>query len=235
MDAPAAPSFTGKIWKNSLWVSLLTFLFFFCYVLALDGNFSLASFSKMVAGTSGFLLAYSFSLSTLGYYFNFLDSKVIYRKYLGLMGYFFALGYSIMLLFVDPNRYFYGFFENFWSADFLLGLAAMAILTVMALISNNSALKLLGPKRWRSILRLGYLAFFLLVIRGIILEGDQWLAWLVSGTGLPPVRLLLSVVAIFVIFTHYSLFFTEWQKKKKTVPPVSFPGSLPADSIAEKG
>lgn len=222
MTEVSTPSFTAKLWKNSFWVALVTFLFFTGYVYFLDVSFSLVSWSKVVAGTSGFLLAYSLSLSTLGYYFNFLDSKVIYRKYLGLLGYYFALFYSVMLLFVNPDRYFYGFFANFWSADFVLGLSAMAILTVMALVSNNSALKFLGPARWRAILRLGYLAFFLLVVRAIILEGDLWSSWLATESGLPPVRLLLSVVAIFVIFTHYAIYFSEWLKKKspKNGPPV---------------
>lgn len=214
MTEDGAPHFAVRLWKNSLWVSFFTFLFFMGYVSILDEGLLLLSWSKVVAGTSGFLLAYSLFLSTVGYYFNFLDSKVIYRKYLGLMGYYFALLYSVMLLFVNPERYFYGFFENFWSADFVLGLSAMAILTVMALISNNRALKLLGPARWRSILRLGYLAFFFLVVRAIILEGDLWQSWLAAGSGLPPVRLLLSVVAIFVIFTHYSIYFSEWLKRK---------------------
>lgn len=226
MAADGAPSFTAKLWKNSLWVSFFTLLFFTGYVFLLEGLLSLLSWSKVIAGTSGFLLAYSLSLSTLGYYFNFLDSKVIYRKYLGLMGYYFALLYSVMLLFVSPDRYFYGFFENFWSADFVLGLTAMAIFTVMAFISNNQALKLLGPGRWRAILRLGYLAFFLLVLRAIILEGDLWHAWIRGGEGLPPVRLVLSVVAMFVIFTHYSVYFSEWFKRGKGIKVN--PGSSPS-------
>lgn len=236
--AEGAPSFTIKLWKNSLWISFFTFLFFVGYVFILDGDLTLLSWSKVIAGTSGFLLAYSLSLSTIGYYFNFLDSKVIYRKYLGLMGYYFALFYSAMLLFVNPDRYFYGFFEHLGSGDFVFGLSAMAILTVMALISNNKALKFLGPVRWRAILRLGYLAFFLLVVRGIILEGDLWQAWLTSGSGLPPVRFLLSVVALFVIFSHYSIYFLEWWKKKhqKIHPdqPVPQENSQPAPLAREE-
>src|SRR5688572_22305725 len=102
MSEALAQSFTRALWKNSLWISFFTLLFFVGYVSLLEGVSTLLSWSKVVAGTSGFLLAYSLSLSTIGYYFNFLDSKVIYRKYLGLMGYYFALLYSVMLLFVNP-------------------------------------------------------------------------------------------------------------------------------------
>jgi len=206
-------SLERRMWRGTALVTALTFIFFVAYVLLLDKGLTLVGWSKCVAGTSGMLLAYSLSLSTLGYYFNFLDSKVIYRKYLGLAGYFFALLYCFLLLVINPERYWYGFFENFWSADFILGLSAMAILTVMAAISADGALRALGPVRWRAILRLGYLAFFLLVLRGAILEGDMWHTWIVSGSGLPPVRLFLSVVAMFVIFFRVSIVFCEWRKK----------------------
>lgn len=202
-----------RLWRNTGFVAALTFLFFVGYVALLDKTFTLAAWSKCVAGTSGLLLAYSFSLSTLGYYFDFLDSKVIYRKYLGLAGYFFALLYCFMLLVINPDRYLFGFFDNLWSADFIFGLSAMAIFTIMAVISNNRLMRILGPIRWRKILRLGYLAFFLLVLRAIVLEGDMWHTWLISGSGLPPVRLFLSFVALFVIFFRLSVVFSEWRKK----------------------
>lgn len=216
-DANFSRALEVRLWRNTWLVAALTFLFFIMYMACLDGTFTLAVWAKVVAGTSGLLLAYSLSLSTWGYYFDFLDRKVIYRKYLGLAGYWLALLYSVMLLFLDPDRYWFGLFENFWSADIFLGLVAMSILTVMALISNTQALRMLGAKRWRTILRLGYLAFFLLVLRGVILEGDIWQAWLVSGSGLPPLRLFLSFVALFVIFFRFSINFSEKRRYENQV------------------
>lgn len=216
MIAEKSRSLEARLWSSTALVTVLTFLFFLVYVWFLDAPFTLASLSKCVAGTSGLLLAYSLSLSSFGYYFDFLDTKIIYRKYFGLVGYFFALAYCFLLLILDPERYWYGFFENFWSADFVLGLAAMAILTVMALVSNNRALHILGAHRWRVILRFGYLAFFLLVLRAVILEGDMWHVWLVSGSGLPPVRLFLSFVALGVIFFRLSVLFALSSQEKKS-------------------
>lgn len=212
-DEQGIISMEARLWRNTAFVAALTFLFFMVYVALLDKTFTLAAWSKCVAGTSGLLFAYSLSLSTLGYYFDALDSKIIYRKYLGMMGYFFALLYCFILLIINPDRYLYGFFENFWSADFVFGLGAMVIFTIMAVISNNRLMELLGPIRWRNILRLGYLAFFLLVLRAMILEGDLWHTWLISGSGLPPVRLFLSFIALFVIFFRLSVAFSKWRKK----------------------
>ncbi len=213
VDKQKMISMEVQLWRNTAFVAALTFLFFMVYVALLDKTFALAAWSKVVAGTSGLLFAYSLSLSTLGYYFDVFDKKIIYRKYLGLAGYFFALAYCFLLLIINPDRYLFGFFDNLWSADFVFGLGAMVIFTIMAAISNNRLMQVLGPIRWRNILRLGYLAFFLLVLRATILEGDLWHIWMVSSGGLPPVRLFLSFVAIFVIFFRLSIVFSEWRKK----------------------
>lgn len=213
-DTPADP--TSKVLVTSIQVTLCTFAFLIVYVGLLDSDFGLLSWSTVVAGTAGLLFAYSFSLSTLGYYFGFLNDKLLYRKYFGLGGYFLALGYSSMLLLVDPALYLYGFFDSLWSADFILGLGAVVILTMTALVSNSTAMKLLGPQRWRSVLRLGYMAYFLLAVRAALIEGTLWQGWLRAEEGiLPPIRLLLFVVALVVILSHCSIYFNEWRKKAK--------------------
>lgn len=161
--------------------------------------------SKAVAGTGGFLIGFSFILSSMCYYFDFLDKKIGYRKFLGVTGYYFALTYAILLLFVNPNRYFYGFFENLATPDFILGLTALAILTIMAAVSNNKAMLAIGPKRWRTILRFGYIAYGLLVLRAFFVDGEQWIAWVATMDQVPPPRLVLTVFACIVIGLRISV------------------------------
>lgn len=219
MDTPQ-PS-TRLWWRHSSFIALGAALFYTGYVFILDGKFDLVSLAKVMAGTANFLFAASFSLSALGYYFNFLDSKIIYRKYLGLLGFFASLIYSLLLPLVRPERYFYGFFENFWSSDVLLGLGSMIIFAVMAIISNNNAMQAIGPIRWRAILRLGYVAFFLLVLRAYLNNEnpigsdprpEMWAAYFAHPSGLPPVRLFLSFIAMAVIFLRLSIEFDKWRK-----------------------
>lgn len=217
---------TKKLWKNSLLVTSGISAFFFVYVSILDGPFTLVSFAKVMAGTANFLFAMSLSLSSFGYFFNFLDSKVVYRKYFGLLGYFAALTYTLLLPVLRPERYFFGLSEYFWTSDVLLGLSAMAIFTGMALISNDRAMLAIGPVRWRSLLRLGYVAFFLLVVRAVMNESnpigadpkpEYWMAYFQSLDTLPPTRLLFSVVAVTVIFSRLSVEFDKY-RKRVTVP-----------------
>ncbi len=188
---------------------MLAFAFFnlfLVYVYFLGDSLTyLISWSKAVAGTSAVLLGMSLSLSSFGYYFDFLDRHIIYRKYFGLVGFWTALLYSIMLLFVNPARYFYGFFENLLSADFIFGLSAMIIFTFMAIISNNWAIRWLGSERWRFFLGLGYVAYALLVIRAVFIEGHLWIEWLDTVNGLPPARLLISCYAVSVLLFRASV------------------------------
>ena len=89
---------------------------------------------NILAGTSGILLAMSFSLSSFAYYFDFLDSKLVYRKYLGLMGYFFALAYALIVAFLNPIMYIFSFPYNLFEPTIGLAIVSIAILTFMALI-----------------------------------------------------------------------------------------------------
>lgn len=198
-------SVVTKMWIYSLGLALALFMFFLGYVFLESGSFTLLSVSMAVAATAAVMIGLSFALSGFCFYFDFLDRKIAYRKYLGLVGFWFALTYSIMLLFVDPNRYFYGFLDNLLSADFILGLTAMAILTFMAFISNNRAMKKLGVKRWRYGLRLGYLAYLFLIIRATMLDHDIWIAWFQLPVTLPPVRLVISIFATAVLVFRLSM------------------------------
>jgi len=168
------------------------------------------------------MIGLSFALSGIGYYFDFLDKKIAYRKYFGLVGFWLALAYSVLLLFVDPEKYFYGFFDHLGSAEVLLGLGAMGILTAMALISNPWGIKKIGAKRWKGVLHLGYLAYGFLIIRAYILEHGAWGEWISDPNGLPPPRLVVSLFAVAVIVFRGSISISLYRKRKNTpIPPVS--------------
>ncbi len=222
-DALQTESLETRLWKNTVLMAVPAFLFYAVYVTILDSGFHLTSFAKVIAGVSNLFLGISLSLSSFGYYFNFLDSKVVYRKYFGLVGYFAALFYCVLLAIVRPERYFFGFFENFFTSDILLGLLSMVIFTGMALISNNKAMLWIGPQRWRKYLRFGFLAYFLLVVRAYLNNEnpigsepipEMWGLYLTNPEGLPPARLLFSVIAMAVIFFRLSLEVDKWRKKR---------------------
>lgn len=213
----SAQNVKQKIWRHSLCLSLLTCVVFWLGLYFLEAGFSLANFSQALAGTAAVLIGASFALSGFCYYWDFLDTKIIYRKYLGLVGFWYALAYSISLLLVYPDRYFFGFFKNFLSADFILGLSSMAIFTFMALISTDKIMIKMGPHIWRQFMRLGYLAWFLLVLRAWFLEKDLWIDWLLARQGWPSPRLVLSFFVIAVILFRISIEFSKVIRRNKIV------------------
>jgi len=204
-----------KMWSSAIQLAVLIMAILLIYVYFYNNALNLLAISQAIAGTAGLMIGLSFALSSIGYYWDFLDHQVGYRKYYGLVGFWLALIYSISLLFIDTEKYLNGFFKNFFSADFLLGLFAMAILTLMAIVSTKKFMVKLGPQRWRLILRLGYIAYALLVIRAVVLENQLWLDWADTLDGLPPPRIIISAFALFVIFLRGSLFISLRLKKTK--------------------
>lgn len=202
-----------KIWIHSWILALIIYIILLVVTYQLDKTFGFFTISKALAGASALLLGASFSLSGFCYWWDFLDTKIAYRKQLGLAAYWLALAYSISLLFLDPNKYFFNFFDNFLSADILLGLISMAILTVLAIISTDKMMLRLGPKRWRLMLRFGYLAWLLLALRAYLIEKNLWFEYLITGQGFPPPRLLLTIFVMAVILFRLSV-----DISKKCVP-----------------
>lgn len=200
------PAIELKSWGKSIAYALIFFCFFTWYVFVYFGSFTLVAVSLIFAATGAVLIGSSFALSGIGYYFNFLDKEVYERKYLGLLGYFFALTYTFMLPFVNPELYWYGIPKNLFSADYILGIGAMLILTMMAIISNKSMMLKVGPQRWRKLLRLGYVAYAMLIARAIVVEGRVWYVWFFElSMSLPPPRLLISIFAALVILLRISV------------------------------
>ena len=193
------------MWEAVIFSSFFLFMILNFYEYFYAHEFSMVTVARATAGVGSLMIGVSFALSGFAYFFDFLDRVLGYRKNIGLIGYYFALSYCWMLLYIEPSKYFYGFFENIASWDFILGLAGMAIFTFMAIISNNKAMKIMGVSTWRRGLRLGYLAIALLIARTVILEGDHWRQWLQNPGGLPPLAMLITIFAFCVILLRLAM------------------------------
>ncbi len=195
-----------KLWKTAISQAIIFFIILLGYAYIYNNELSLLCVSQAVAGTAGFMIGISLALGSLAYFKRSLGPKVANRKYIGLVGFWLALTYTLMLLWLDPDRYFFGFFGTISAADGFFGLTAIIILSFMALISNNWGIRKLGVKNWRIVLRLGYVAYFLLVLRAIALEWEIWSAWWSMPLfELPPPRLVVSIFAILVILLRIAV------------------------------
>lgn len=186
------------MWRNSIVFSLGLYLLVLAYVWTYTGSFSFVVVSNAAAGTGGLLIGMSFALSGLSYFFNVFDAKLQYRKYLGLTGYWFALFYSLSIVFRYPDSYITNLASTMREPQAIMGFVAMTILTGMMIISHTYWMKRLG-RHWRELLRVGYFAYGLLVMRAFLLEQESWAAWIDAPSGLPPMRLVLSIFALSVI------------------------------------
>jgi DMSO/TMAO reductase YedYZ heme-binding membrane subunit len=164
--------------------------------------------NKGVADTAVILMGLSMILSGVCYFFNFFDTKIVYRKQLGLIG--FAFGMAHVLLSWDAFTSLLNA-ENWakgaiWPA--FTGLLAFIIFTIMALVSNMRVARALGGKLWRYILRTGYLAL-------ILLKSARWITWYQGGMKtLPAMSLITSVFILIVILMRIALWWSLSRKKE---------------------
>jgi len=206
-----------KSWKllfNTLLFSGFIFLLGSLYLFARRGNFDLYIANKVFATTALVLIGLSFALSGLCYFWDFVDTKIIYRKFLGLVGFVFAIVHIVVTLNFLPNKFAYPdwFIANKISVIFAV--IALLILTVMAVISNRFAALELGNKRWRMILRIGYLAFIFVIIHFTLLKYQGWIKWFDTREPLlPPLSLLEIIFAVAVIILRIALFISVRRKK----------------------
>ena len=172
--------------------------------------------NKSVADTSIILIGLSMLLSGVCYFWNLFDTKIVYRKHLGLVG--FAYGVIHMVL---SYQAFLAFFSSAtwikgvpWAA--LTGLIAAVIFLIMTISSNQYSAIHLGGKVWRMVLRTGYIAVLLVMAHVIILKLSRWLTWYDNGMATPPsLSLIVTVFMAIVILLRLALWRSLKTKQSK--------------------
>ncbi|MCA9380217.1 hypothetical protein KC675_03495 [Candidatus Dojkabacteria bacterium] len=229
-----------KFWLNTISFGGLVFLFVCYYYFFQGDNFSLQLINKATASTAIILMGLSFALSGLGYYWDFADRKVPYRKYLGLVGYFFVLWHGL-------NSLYYYFLANTglekfilhkdWIVfnftidnriPFILGAASLVIFTLMALISNNYATKKLGGVRWRKLLRVGYIALLFALVHFTVKNLEIWINWFKGGANtLPQMSSLLALYIALILLLRIALQISLARKPKPKIPVEKTKSTMP--------
>lgn len=216
------PIGSWRLLFNTLVFSGFIFLMGSLYLFARRGNYDLYIANKVFATTSLVLIGLSFALSGLCYFWDFVDTKIIYRKFLGLVGFAFAIVHIITTLSFLPHKFSYPdwFIANITSVIFAI--LALVILIIMAAISNRFAALELGNKRWRIILRIGYLAFVFIIIHFTLLKYQGWIKWFTTREPLlPPLSLLEIIFAVAVIVLRIVLFISTYKKTANQLSSVN--------------
>ena len=160
---------------------------------------------SFLAATAGFMLATSFSASSFSYFFSWPDMRKGYQKQIGVMAFWLCFVYCVGLLVVEPDIYYYGFWENLATPNFILGLSAMTIFGLMVAINSGPIAPYFSWDTIRLFLNLGFLGYGFLVMRAILLEWPLWVEWMTTFSGLPTNRFILSVLAISVLLLRLAV------------------------------
>lgn len=211
-----------KLYLHTLIFGLIVFGLTYGYItyLQIPGQLN-----KSVADTAIILIGWSMLLSSVCYFWNFLDKLIIYRKYLGLIGFAFAITH-IILSYTPLLKL---FSVEAWQTSVpwapLAGLIATIIFTVMALISNTYMAAKLGGRRWKFILRTGYVAVVLIAIHVVVLKSGRWINWYNEGmTEAPSMSILVTVFMMIVLLMRIVLWIVlKGKKVVKSATPISSP------------
>ena len=215
--------------NSIIFAHLILILVIFYYYLS-ESSFDLHYFNKSLASTAVILIGLSFALSGLCYFWDFADTKLLYRKFIGIVGFGTGLlhAYISLLFYINKMEYSGSNFDlynkwNFYGFDvsnvyaFIFGLIALIIFAFMTGISNRYATVELGGQRWRIFLRTGYIALFLILLHFSIKNYTNWLLWFESGNLWPPMNLILVIFIFLVFFLRAALEIDINRKKKKSL------------------
>jgi len=217
-----------KLWINSVVFGVVFFSFFWIYLWLSERGVGVVYFANQaLAETAMVLIGMSFALSGVAYFWPRWAFLVVYRKYLGLTGFWFALFhgmYSFANYFLVDLRgirfdasYVWVMgslrISNWWPLG--LGVGALLILIMMAVVSNKWAVERLGGRRWRYLLRVGYAAYVMAVFHIVIKRWGMWQFWWMDwGSFWPPLSLLTTAFAVSVIGLRVCLQISIWKKAK---------------------
>jgi len=202
---------TTKLWVHASLFGVVVSALCCAYIGLQSGWDGVSSFNRGVSNAAMILIGLSFIASGVCYFWDFADKLIVNRKYVGLTGFWLVSVHGFVSL--AQKKYDLGYFllpQNI--VAFLSAVAAMAIFVMMALISNTFSVKKLGGKRWRAMLRVGYLAYVFAIIHMLIKVAPQW-SQSVSSGGLPPLSALTALFGVSVVIMRLVLMVVLMRKK----------------------
>ena len=95
----------AKLWIDTWTFSIFVFIAGSLYLLVQHGDFDLHAVNNVFAITALILIGLSMALSGLCYFWDFVVTKIIYRKHLGVTGFAWGVLHAIMTLFFYPTNF----------------------------------------------------------------------------------------------------------------------------------
>jgi DMSO/TMAO reductase YedYZ heme-binding membrane subunit len=180
--------------------------------------------NKSAADAAIILMGWSMLLSSVCYFWNSLDWAIIYRKYLGLVGFAYAIAHLVLSWQPFVNLFQAETWQRGAAWPAFAGTLAMVIFTIMAIISNSFLARKLGGLWWRRILRTGYVAIIFVWLHVVLLKSARWVTWYQEGMQtLPSLSLLVSVFMVIVIVMRVALWWSLASAARKVTTETPLP------------
>lgn len=207
---PTIPS-DWKLWFQSLSLASYVYIIVALYIAGLDGLVTPRYVNLALGDTATIMVILSMGMSSITYYWHVADHAMLFRKHFGIIGFVFSLFHFIFsLVLIEQHRTLTAFiWDPHNTVAFFTGLGAFIILTFMTVISHRLAVKYLGGRVWRVLLRLGYVAILLSVVHIMWRNWGEWFGWLTgkSDSLFPPMGLLITVAAVSVCILRIGMYF----------------------------
>lgn len=217
-----------RLWTNAFLFSIVLFISGNLYlfvrrdklnIFANEASYNIYIANKVFASTALVLIGLSLALSGLCYFWNFVDTKIVYRKYMGVMGLYYGIIHILVTLFFLTDRFPWPEYLTGRAISALFGALALAILIILAAISNRYSVLELGGKKWRNTMRYGgYSAFLFIAVHFFLIKYAGWIKWFQTfDPTLPPLSLLTAIFVFGVIFLRIALWVSIKKKQEKTI------------------
>lgn len=181
-----------RLYVETIIYSIIILFIVFGYYMVLTPEITTRVINRVIADLSFILLGLSLMLSSVCYFWDFADKFIIYRKHLGIVGFGYMIIHVLISLFYAgyfPFLTYY--FEDSRIFSFAAAAVAALIFLFMTLISNRYSIQKIGPKRWKSVMRIGFVGYALVLYHFAVKGLPYWLFW-ASGKG--------SIFPIFSLF-----------------------------------
>ena len=208
-----------NLWGKSILLGGIIYaLCYGYYILTKEGATGNRLLSQTLANAGMIMIGLSFMMSGLTYFWDFVDTKIIYRKHIGLVGFYMTAVHVYLALrsaYLNPAR---SFGDGLDVLGFFLGCLALAIFLEMTIVSNQYSVRELGNKAWRMILRTGYVAYLFAVVHLIFKKLSVWQEWMNGETSkFPPLSLVIVAFSL-VVFGMRMALWIALKKKEKNEP-----------------
>lgn len=197
----------SNFWSQTFFFAVIIFLFASFYQFLQYKNYNLYLINKSLADTAVILIGFSFALSGIAFFTPFLKNVLVYRKQLGVIGFFTGIIHVLITVFFLSRIFPFPSYFLSNPTPFIFSTLTVVLFTIMTVVSNFGIPQKIGGKNWRRILRTGYLGIVFLIFHFGILNFQSWLFWLRNPlSDLPPMTFFLFLFFLFVLILRLFLY-----------------------------